>query len=338
MHARSLFVVAALALPGVGFAQQTWAEKLGWDKGDRVVILHVDDAGMSHDSNAGTLRSMQQGSANSTSVMMPCPWVPEWMASVEDDPSLDVGVHLTLTSEFKNYCWGPLLGKDAVPGLVDGRGCMWRSVAEVVTNSNPTEVEAEVRAQVRKAREFGLEPTHLDSHMGTLFATPEFLDVYLRVGMDEQIPVMFPGGHNTYLRKQYEADGTPTDALELAVQLAQTVWDGGLPVLDDLHNTSYGWKPAAGEDASREEWHEMKVERYTEALRGLEPGVTMVIMHSTDVSPNFEYVSGSGPTRQGDTDAMADPRIAQVIEEEGILLTTWRELMARRRAIGSLSR
>ncbi|MEM6706917.1 MAG: polysaccharide deacetylase family protein [Acidobacteriota bacterium] len=338
MHARSLFVVAALALPGVGFAQQTWAERLGWDKGDRVVILHVDDAGMSHDSNAGTFRSMQQGSANSMSVMMTCPWVSELVAGLKADPSLDAGLHLTLTSEWRGYCWGPLVGKDAAPGLVDERGCMWRSVAQVVANSNPTEVEAEVRAQIRRARELDFEPTHLDSHMGTLFAKPEFLDVYLRVGMDEQIPVMFPGGHNTYLRKQYEEDGTPTDILELAGDLAETVWDGGLPVLDDLHNTSYGWKPAGGRGSSREAWREMKVERYIEALRGLEPGVTMVIMHATDTSPNFAFISDSGPTRQGDADAMADPRIALLIEEEGILLTTWRELMERRRAIGSLSR
>ncbi|MEM9408339.1 MAG: ChbG/HpnK family deacetylase, partial [Acidobacteriota bacterium] len=95
MHARSLFVVAALALPGAGFAQQTWAERLGWDKGDRVVILHVDDAGMSHDSNAGTFRSMQQGSANSMSVMMTCPWVSELVAGLKADPSLDAGLHLT---------------------------------------------------------------------------------------------------------------------------------------------------------------------------------------------------------------------------------------------------
>ncbi len=331
-------LAVVLSLTGTAIAQGgdttvTWAERLGWSAGDRVVILHVDDAGMSHESNLGTLRAMQSGAANSMSVMMPCPWVPELVNALHADPSLDAGLHLTLTSEWKEYCWGPLVGKDAAPGLVDDRGCMWRSVADVVRHANAAEVEAEIRAQIRRARELGFEPTHLDSHMGTLFASPEFLQVYIKVGIDEQIPVMFPGGHTSYLRQQYRDEGNPTTTIDQALPLAQTVWDGGLPVLDDLHNTSYGWRPEAGEEASREDWTQMKVERYIQALRGMKPGLTMVIMHSTDGSENFDAISGSGPTRQGDTDAMVDPRLQKVIEEEGLILTTWREVMERRKAV-----
>jgi hypothetical protein len=177
----------------------------------------------------------------------------------------------------------------------------------------------------------GFEPTHLDSHMGTLFATMDFLERYIEVGIDEGIPLMFPGGHNEILEAQYEAQGRNTPpGLGRATELGQRIWDGGLPVLDDLHNLSYGWVPESGADATDEELTEYKVERYVQALRDLRPGVTMVIMHSTDPSENFKYISTSGPSRKGDMLAMLDPRVQQAIDDEGLVLTTFRELKERR--------
>jgi hypothetical protein len=294
---------------------------------------------------------VREGVATSISVMMPCPWVPELVAGLKETPGIDAGLHLTLTAEWDVYCWGPLIGRDRAPGLVDARGCLWPDVASVVEHATPDEVEAEIRAQIRRARELGFEPTHLDSHMGTLFATPELLDRYIAVGAQERIPIMFPGGHRTALRRQYmEEQGSVPERFTQAGAVGERVWDAGLPVLDDLHNMSYGWRPDAGaktlahpaaekaaaaaadahSEASRDAWRELKVARYTQALRELEPGVTMIILHATETSAVFPFISDSGPTRQGDLDAMLDPRLREVIEDEGILLTTWRELMERR--------
>ena len=114
----------------------------------------------------------------------------------------------------------------------------------MVQHATPDEVEAEIRAQIRRARELGFEPTHLDSHMGTLFATPELLERYIKVGVEEGIPVMFPGGHRTALRAQYMAEqGSVPERFTQAGDIGKQIWDAGLPVLDDLHNTSYGWRP-----------------------------------------------------------------------------------------------
>jgi predicted glycoside hydrolase/deacetylase ChbG (UPF0249 family) len=349
----ALVLLAAIAsvTPGQS-AEPTYAERLGWKAGDRVVIIHVDDAAMSHESNVGALRSMREGVASSMSVMMPCPWVPELVAELKKTPALDAGLHLTLTAEWDVYCWGPLTGRPETPGLVDPRGCLWPDVASVVKHATPDEVEAEIRAQIRRARELGFEPTHLDSHMGTLFATPELLERYIEVGVEERIPVMYPGGHRTALRAQYMAEqGSVPERFTQAGDIGKRIWEAGLPVLDDLHNMSYGWRPDAGEttlahpaaeaaahaakrggtEATREAWREMKVERYSQALRELEPGLTMVILHATETSPTFPFITDSGPTRQGDLDAMLDPRLEQVIADEKILQTTWREVMERRR-------
>jgi predicted glycoside hydrolase/deacetylase ChbG (UPF0249 family) len=301
----------------------------------------------------GALRSVREGVASSMSVMMPCPWVPELVKELDATPGIDAGLHLTLTAEWNVYCWGPLSGKPEVPGLVDPRGCLWPDVASVVQHATPDEVETEIRAQIRRARELGFEPTHLDSHMGTLFATPELLERYIEVGAEERIPIMFPGGHRTALRAQYMAEqGSVPERFTQAGEVGKRIWDLGLPVLDDLHNTSYGWRPDAGakvlahpvaevaaraaassgSEASRQAWHELKVERYSDALRHMPPGLTMIILHATETSEVFPFISDSGPTRQGDLDAMLDPRLRRVIEEEGIILTTWRELMKRRQS------
>src|SRR5690606_4359897 len=77
---------------------------------------------------------------------------------------------------------------------------------QVVQHASPDEVEAEIRAQLDRARTMGFEPTHLDSHMGTLFADMDFLERYIKVGIEEQIPVMFPGGHIAYLKESYRQD------------------------------------------------------------------------------------------------------------------------------------
>ena len=155
---------------------------------------------MSWDTEVGTMEAIEKGVANSLSVMMPTPWVPhavDWIKATK----ADAGLHLTLTSEWKLYRWGPLAGKPAVPGLVDPQGALWPNVASVVKNATPDEVEREIRAQLDRARTMGFEPTHFDSHMGTLFATPEFLERYIKLGIEHQIPVMYPGGHNFYLAK-----------------------------------------------------------------------------------------------------------------------------------------
>lgn len=307
--------------------QETYAEKLGFPKDSKVVILHVDDVGMSWDSNQGAIEAIEKGMATSLSIMMPCPWVPGFVHYMKDHPATDAGLHLTLTSEWKDYRWAPLSGQPTTPGLVDTEGAMWSSVEEVVKHATADEVEAEIRAQLQRARDMGFEPTHLDSHMGTLFATPAFTQRYLKVGIENKIPVMFPGGHATLIAEQQKVSP------EMTIQLKQTgqmLWDAGLPVLDDLHNVSYGFKYPDIKISKSESHREIATAQYIESLRKLKPGLTMVIMHCTAPSEVFQYISNSGPVRKGDLLAMTDPSLKKFLEKEKIILTTWREVKERR--------
>lgn len=316
-------IVLVMYLPNAK-GQSTYAEKLGFEKGKKVIILHVDDAGMSYDSNVGTMRSLNEGVATSTSVMMPCAWVPHFFDWYKSNPKWDVGVHLTLTSEWKQYRWFPLVGKDKAPGLYDQQGAFWHNVAQVVQQAKPEEVEAECKAQIARFRGFGIEPTHIDSHMGTLFQ-PKYIKRYVALGISEKIPVMLPGGAMTLI-------GQGRSELEkgLLRELGKQLWEAGLPVLDDLHADSYGWNLPKGQQATDQALQEFKTTRYIELLKSCAPGLTMIIMHSTDPSDTFQFISDSAATRKGDMLAIMDPRLKRFIEEQGIILTTFREINERR--------
>lgn len=303
--------IAGWAMAAV--AEPTYAERLGWPEGSRVVIFHVDDAGMSHDSNMGTIEAIEKGVATSTSIMFPCPWVPEAAAYMKQHPDLDYGVHITLTSEWGKYRWAPVAGRKEVPGLMDGEGCLYHDVPSVMLKASPDEVETEIRAQVDKCLAMGLKPSHLDSHMGTVFASFPFFQRYLKVGIEYKIPVLLPAGH-----LEYVAQDTPI-MVQTARDMGKQAWEAGLPVIDDVHPGGLGCKSPAEKKA-----------QVIQFLRTMKPGITEFIVHCTRPTDVFPFITGSGPMRLAELETMIDPEVRKVIEEEKIVLSTWRELKQRR--------
>ncbi|MDR7130571.1 putative glycoside hydrolase/deacetylase ChbG (UPF0249 family) [Algoriphagus sp. 4150] len=326
----------------------SYAEKLGYPKGKRVVIFHVDDAGMSFESNQGTFQAMQEGVATSCSVMMPCPWAGTFLRLSKEIPGMDIGLHLVLTSEWKTYRWEPLAGRTLVPGLLDPEGSFWPSVEEVVAHAAAEEVYLELKAQVDRALQNGIQPSHLDSHMGTLFASPNFLETYLKVGLEYQIPIMFPGGNNKLITESFQQpiieqlkkEGNYKKGMELPIPdiligaqaMGEKIWNSGFPVLDDLHKDSGGWRPEE-KPFTQGELTQYKIMKFKEILEKMEPGLAMIIVHCSQNTENFGRFSGSGASRQADLEAMLSPELKTYIEEEEIILTTWREVMERRKNI-----
>jgi predicted glycoside hydrolase/deacetylase ChbG (UPF0249 family) len=292
--------------------EKTYAERLGWPTGTKVVIFHVDDVGMSHNSNMGAIKAVEDGVATSLSIMMPCSWVPEYAAYLKAHPDTDAGIHLTHTSEWKNYRWGPVAGKSVVPGLVDPGGYLWKNVFDVVAHATADEFETEIRAQIDKALSMGISPTHLDSHMGTCF-TPQYIDRYVKVGIEKQIPILIFGGHMQYIGNQ------AGPLRPMVISIAEKVWKAGLPVIDDLVTS-----PTSAKD------YEGKKAELIKLLRDMKPGITEIIVHCTVQTEVFSHISGSGANREAELRLLTDPDIKKFIESEGIILTTWRELKKRR--------
>ncbi|MCB0688167.1 MAG: ChbG/HpnK family deacetylase [Saprospiraceae bacterium] len=144
-----------------------WSERLGYPSDHIVLILHADDLGMCEEANASGIRYLEGDFIQSGSAMPPCPAFDEFIQWAKANPAEDVGLHLTLTSEWKTYRWSALSPRDQVPGLTDPEGKMWRSVEEVVQHADAKEVNMEIRTQVEKAISMGFRPKHIDTHMGT---------------------------------------------------------------------------------------------------------------------------------------------------------------------------
>ncbi|MFA6244105.1 MAG: polysaccharide deacetylase family protein [Candidatus Hydrogenedentales bacterium] len=317
----ALIIIAFGALSAGAQAQDkpTFAERLGWPKGSRVVIFHSDDAGMSHSSNVGVIEGIEKGLVTSASTMMPCGWVPEWAKYMKEHPEFDNGLHLTLTSEWENYRWMPVAGSAAVPTLSDEQGCLWDNVELASKNATPDDIEKEIRAQVERAQKMGLPITHLDTHMGTVYARPDFLERYIKVGVEKHIPIMIMGGHMTHTIK---SEGEAVAALK-TLGIGEKVWEGGLPVLDDLITYTYDVKT-----------FDEKKAMVIDALRTLKPGVTQIIVHCTRPTEEFAFITTSGETRLNDLLVVIDPEVKKAVEDEKIILSTWRELQQRRDKAG----
>ncbi len=158
-----LFVVTART-------QTTLQEQLGYSKTAKLLILHADDLGLAHSEDQASFYALEKSPARSANIMVPCPWFPEAAAYAMAHPKADLGLHLTITSEWKYLKWGPVAGKENVPHLVNQQGFLFSTVDSVLRSSNADEVEKELRAQIERAKQFGIDITHLDSHMGTLYA------------------------------------------------------------------------------------------------------------------------------------------------------------------------
>jgi predicted glycoside hydrolase/deacetylase ChbG (UPF0249 family) len=240
----------------------TLAERLGFRASDRVAVVHVDDVGMSHAANEGAFQALADGPATCGSVMVPCPWFAEAAARARRSPRHDLGVHLVLNSEFASYRWGPVAGRAAVPSLLDEAGFLPRTTLETVRRARPEEVELELRAQVERALDAGIDVTHLDSHMGTCFFPP-FLEIYARLARDFDLPVFAVRPE----REVLERAGIP-GAHETFRRLVDALGDHGVPILDGFDANSLGFAEGAGDAHNRGR------------LAGLGAGVSYLICHA----------------------------------------------------------
>lgn len=201
----------------------------------REIVVHADDLGMCHGANAAFADLFDRRVCTSGSVMVPCPWFTEVAEMQARDPCLDIGVHLTLTAEKRVYRWRPLTRASRSAGLTDRDGLLWRTVADVRRHAAPEAVEPELRAQIDAALAAGIDVTHLDDHMGAVFA-PEFVDIYVRLGRDYRLPILIPRSLAAYdPSHNFDGEADGWDLREAAAAAAAN----GSPVFDAVLETPW---------------------------------------------------------------------------------------------------
>jgi len=288
------FATAALAEPSL-------VERLGFPSDARVLIVNADDYGMNQATNVGTEKALKNGALTSATIMITCPWFLAAVDATKEYP-INAGVHTVLTSEWKYYKWGPVVGAGSAPSLVDQNGFFYPDVPAVYLNADIGEVNREIRAQIDKALQAGLDVTHIDSHMGAMQYAPGYHKLYIEIARDYDLPCRMA---QRELMDQYGAGYLLDYADELGV----------------LHNDILITE--RGGDASLES----ATEEWKKVMSNLEPGkVTEILIHCGQLTPEMKATTATAAYRTADTEFFAAPETLEWIEEQGIELLSWREL------------
>lgn len=273
------------------------AERLGFGPDDRVVIMNCDDLGMCHAANDGVYDALRSGVATSASLMVPCPWSRAAAAGYRGE---DVGVHLTLNSEFDAYRWAPITHS---PSLLDGDGGFPRTLDDVWDHADLDEVRRECVAQIERAVLWGFDVTHLDSHMGALQLRPEFFDVYLDVAVEHGLPLRM----------------APASAERVAgFRFRQLAADEGVVFPDHFVMVREGV-------GSRRTFERL--------IMDLRPGVTEMYVHPARDTPELRSITPDWHGRIDDLELVtSDGHLRAMMDRAGVRRIGWRPLRSLMRA------
>jgi chitin disaccharide deacetylase len=292
-------VVSLLVASTLQAQTKTIAERLGHPADSKLLILHADDLAAAHSVDVASFDALEKGAVSSASVMVPSPWIAEVAAYARAHPNADLGLHLTLTSEWETYRWGSVESADKVPSLLDSAGTFPNDEKLVAANAKPLEVEREIRAQINRALALGIRPTHLDSHMGSLFTTPELIATYVKVAHDYRLPFL-------------AVKGSALAAPQAGLTTKDIVLDAVI---------------IADRQVPRDQWKEF----YLKAIANLKPGLTEIIVHLGHDDSELQAVTvnheGYGSAwRQRDYDVVNSPEFKKALQDNHVILVTWKEL------------
>ena len=276
-------------------------ERLGHPAGSKLLIVNGDDSGMCHTANLATIEAMEKGVMTSSTIMVPCPWFLEIAHYAKANPQRDFGIHLVQTSEWRVYRWGPVAPRAEVPGLIDPEGYLWHEVPQVYAKARPEEAYVEARAQIRKALDAGVDVTHLDSHMGTLQLNPAYVEQYLKLAVEFDLPVRMAS------QETLEKFGGAKQRAAFAAQGIVFPDDFVYEDLKDMPKDPNGfWK---------------------RKLASLKPGVTELYIHAGKPTDELKAITNSWKTRSEEFETFThDPEVRAILEREKVVLIGWRPL------------
>jgi len=273
----------------------TLVEQLGYAPDAKLVIVNCDDLGSTRSANVAIYEALRDGLATSATLMVPCPWARDAAAMYRGE---DVGVHLTLNSEWDTYRWGPITHS---PSLLDGDGGFPRTVQDAWDHGDIDEVRKECRTQIERAIYWGFDVSHLDSHMGTLQLRADFFDVYLEMAVEFSLPLRMAAGSAERL---------------IGFPYRRLAREEGVVFPEHFVYTNVGSRRA--------------IER---ALFDLQPGVTEVYLHPALDSDELRASHPDWARRVEDHMMLTrDPSFVDLVERAGVELIGYRDLRELQRA------
>lgn len=299
----------SLLLPVMVLGKNT-AEMLGYDARARLLIINADDFGMCHAENAATRDLLLAGGVTSTTVMTPCPWFPEVADFYQQHPDIDIGVHLTLNAEWTRYKWGSVAPGDQVTSLLNPSGFFYHDVLPVEQNAVSEEVRKEFVAQIEKALRAGIQPSHIDNHMGSaygLLTGRDFLDIVFELSAQYNLPFRLP-------RQAGNRPDLSPEQIAGFQQMTDDLVQKGFVLPDYLITVEH----AATETGS--------LEHYKHLFQNLEPGVTELYIHAALPTDEMKAISGAWEHRMFDYHIFSSPGTRAYLDSLGIKLIGWKKL------------
>jgi predicted glycoside hydrolase/deacetylase ChbG (UPF0249 family) len=276
--------------------------ELGFQATDRVAVVHADDIGMCHATLPAIDELMALGLVTSASVMVPCPWFLDAVAWHRQNPDYDLGIHLTLTSEWARYRWGPISTRAEASGLLDDRGYLHSTTAAVRRLARREAVKIEMRSQIDLATRSGLAPSHIDNHMFVAMCD-EFAASYLQLGCECGIPSFMA---RTRLNVVNETDWFQEQAMK---------WENrGQPVFDYAKVVT-----SSGVALDHEEYTRQVFAR-------LPPGLSCVLLHPAVDTPEIRHITGDWRARVADFETFRRSSLLEYVRGLGIQLISYRPL------------
>ena len=284
---------------------------LGLAPDDRAVLIHTDDIGMCHASLAAYVDLSRSGTISAGSTMVPCPWfeaTAQYCRAHPDTP--DMGVHITLNSEWQTgYKWGAVSTCDPASGLLDDAGYLHATSEATRAHATPEAVRREIAAQVQKGLDAGIDVTHIDSHMGTVFY-PGFIQAYLDVALAHQIPPFMVRNVERALRRSNRVEGKA----EELVRMIQGLEAQGLPMFDDVRSITFDGR-------------ETHFEQTKALLDDLNPGLSYLIVHPSKETPELQAILPEGwEARVAEYESLMREELSGFLAEQGVHVLTWRTL------------
>jgi hypothetical protein len=297
----ALTAILTMMLSHTAYSEEkSLVERLGYPADARLLIVNADDFGMNHATNVGTIKAFKAGGISSATIMFTCPWFLDAVEFAKENPKASCGVHTVLTSEWGGYKWGPVLGQTTTPSLVDNLGHFYPDVMPLYMNATPQEAEKEVRAQIDRALEAGLDVTHIDSHMGAMQYAPAYHEVYLKIAKDYNLPCRVAGRE---LMAEMKSEYLVDMADEMGLLHPDYLHMGGP---EKLEETETYWKKVLSELP--------------------EGKVSELYIHCGQMTPEMRATTATAAQRTEDTEWFSKPETQAWLKDQGITMISYREL------------
>ena len=300
------------------------AERLGYDKNAKLLIIHADDIGIAHSINIASFDAYKNNAINSGAAMIPSPWIKEVAEFHKKYPEYDLGIHLTLTAEWKNYKWRGISSSNEIPSLLNEYNEFYDNTSDVNINANPEEVRKELQAQIDYARSLGIDPTHIDSHMGAVAVNKDLWRVFIEVGHQNKLVSM---AWKSRVQDLFSKDFPVPDYIVPVNDIYMLYPEADRSFIENAAGENIASTLIVNDIYKYEDWLNL----YTSKIKSLAPGLNVFLLHLGYDNEELKAVTIDHPEygslwRQLDYDVFNSKEIKQLLKKENIKLVTWGEI------------